>query len=114
MQNQLSSNSRYARFWLYVFVGAGLYSLVCIPLIYLFEFLHWQESFFHISIFGACIVCVTGAAMYLVLLPGNVGKQRILHIPTRLVACLAILLAGGWLMLIVLFVLLWVLFPPGF
>jgi hypothetical protein len=83
-----------------VFLWAGLYAAVCIPAVFLFEAMRWPEWFIHSSQFVACLICVGTAAAHLFI--ARHLRPRVFGVPTRGLALAAMVLAGGYLLLIVI------------
>ena len=87
------------RFWAVTFVVSGLVALGCVPAVFVFEHFGWWEAPVHGTSFCACVVCVLGAGMYLLLVGRRADRAMVLGFRTRTLAYTAVALAGGFLLL---------------
>jgi hypothetical protein len=94
------------RLWAWGFLLSGVYALACIPAVFVFEHLRWEEAPLHITSFFACIVCVISAIMYLWSGRAAGGESVGASSRTRTLAYIAIALAGGFLLLCAIVVVL--------
>jgi hypothetical protein len=78
-----------------LFMGTGIYALVCAPAILLAERLGWSQSFFHITQLVATILCVPSAAIFLWLTRGLRFNWA------RWLALIACVLSGLWLAFVI-------------
>jgi hypothetical protein len=83
-----------------LFLWAGLYALACIPAVFLFEAMRWPERFIHSSQFVACLLCFGAAITHL--FTARHSRPRMFGIPTRGLAIVAAMLAGGYLLLVLI------------
>ncbi len=96
-----------------VFLGAGFCALACIPAILIAERFHWRrESDIHITQFFACAVCALAAVAYLASTRGR--REAVAGIPIRGLAYIAIVLAAGFLLLVVAIFAVLVIVPSDF
>jgi hypothetical protein len=122
-----------AHFWAITFHSSGLLALICYPLVRIFERFHWFEGPVHLTALIACVTCVLGATMYLAstsqrgdtnvrptpeMHTQRVSKSaitdlKVLGLPARPMAYLALILAGGFLVLLLIGLLL-LAASPGF
>lgn len=105
-----------ARFWAGSFLLSGGVALLCIPILFVLEHFRSSEIEVHLTTFGACILCATSAAFYLARtrrMRGVSGAKRSGR-TLRLLAYVAVVLAGGFLLLLAVFMLLAVLMPSPF
>ena len=94
------------RQWAWGFLLSGVYALACIPAVFIFEHLKWEDAPLHMTSFFACIVCVVSAVMYLWTGRAAAGENVEPSGGTRTLAYIAIALAGGFLLLWVIVVVL--------
>jgi hypothetical protein len=89
---------QHTRFWAGGFLVSGIYALACIPAVFLIEHFQWWEwqAPIHLTSFCACIACITSALMYLLMSRRRQTGQT----PTRALAYVAVVLAGGYLILV--------------
>jgi uncharacterized membrane protein YqhA len=92
--------------WARAFILSGAYALACIPAVFVFERLGWSEAPLHTSSFFACILCVISASMYLWTTRASVTGESPRHHVTKILAYIALALAGGFLLLVVLLIIL--------
>lgn len=87
--------------WAASFLITGVYALLCLPAVFVFEHFRWRERPLHTSVFLACVACVAAAAMHLrVSAIGASNPSRGWRV-TRRLAWVAIALAGGYLALVI-------------
>jgi hypothetical protein len=94
------------RQWAWGFLLSGTYALACIPAVFIFEHFRWDAAPLRITSFFACVICVVSASVYLWSSRASAGNEVDTHSGTRTLAWLAIVLAGGFLLLVALFVVL--------
>jgi hypothetical protein len=87
---------RSARSWAWTFLASGVCALACFPAKVLFEHFRWFEAPLNILSFGACILAVISAVMYLIRTRGGASSGTTFGLPTRMLALVTILLAGGF------------------
>lgn len=91
--------SQSARTWAWTFLLSGGYALACIPAVFLFEHIGWEDAPLHITSFLACIICAVSAAMYLNASRASMdGATRAVK-TMRMIAYLALALTAGFLLL---------------
>lgn len=94
------------RQWAWGFLLSGFYALACIPAVFIFERFQWDEAPLHITSLFACIICVASAITYLRSCRASAGNEVESRGGIRTLAWLAIVLAGGFLLLFALVVVL--------
>ncbi len=94
------------RQWAWGFLLSGVYALGCIPAVFIFEHFRWEDAPLHITSFFACIICLVSAVMYLWTGRAAAGENVETSGGTRTLAYIAIALAGGFLLLCAIVVVL--------
>ena len=75
----------------YTFIISGVYTLLCIPLIYMFEYLHINETPLHSSQFFAVFICFVTSLIYRIM----IRKDK--FTPMKALSSIALTLSTLWI-----------------
>ena len=96
------------------FIASGVVALACIPICFVFERLGWFAAAVRLIQWAACVLCVLSAVIYLVLVRRGTDRPLVLGLPVRPLAYTALVLAGGFLLMLAVIIVLIALSPGEF